>query len=88
MTFPRRPALSLRRLRLTVLDGPRPALHLTDSADPHCRHCNGEGGWIGGQHWDAWTPCTCWRPDWMLRLLPLPRRWADRRHPIDRRFHR
>ena len=90
MTFPRHrlPALSLRPLRITVLDEPHPALFLTDSAAANCRHCEGEGGWVGGHHWDAWVPCTCWQPDWKLQLLRLPRRWAERRHPLDRRSRR
>ncbi len=90
MTFPLIPrrAPFLRRLRVTVLDDPLPTLVLIDSADPNCPQCHGDGGWLGGYHWTAWTPCGCWNPGWVLPLLRLPNRWAGRRHPLDRRSRR
>ena len=90
MTFslvPRRAPL-LRRLRIVTLDDPKPALIVTDSPDRHCPQCHGDGGWLGGYHWNAWAPCGCWNPDWQIRLMPLPRRLAERRHPLDRRSRR
>ncbi|MFI9157473.1 hypothetical protein [Kitasatospora aureofaciens] len=87
MTLPAIPRRTpfLLRLRITIIDEPAPAWVLADTPDRHCRHCHGDGGWLGGLHWDRWIPCMCWEPDWQIRLTRIPRFLAERRSPLDRR---
>ncbi|MER5884247.1 hypothetical protein ABT160_10495 [Streptomyces sp. NPDC001941] len=80
------------RLRLEHSTWPRPGLYLTDTPDPKCPDCAGEGGFeqeygdengeYAGTH--TW-PCTCWNPADRRLVLPLFRRrvrtsrdpWSD-----------
>ncbi|MFD8596123.1 hypothetical protein ACFV1L_14070 [Kitasatospora sp. NPDC059646] len=72
------------RLRLRYRSGDQPLLVLTDTPDPNCPDCHGDGGWAedygdytgeyAGTH-SYW--CTCWNPDHPERALPLPR-WVAR----------
>ncbi|MCF3104514.1 hypothetical protein IPZ58_23385 [Streptomyces roseoverticillatus] len=72
----------------------RPALILTDTPDPHCRDCQGEGGHhrdygdeSGEYAGTEWEPCPCWDEARCWVLLPLPRlhrpRFLSRRHDRD-----
>lgn len=73
------------RLRIRKTAWPRPALILTDTPQPNCPDCKGEGGHshdygdfeTGEYAGTDWEPCPCWDENrrWVLLLLPrLPRR--------------
>ncbi len=70
------------RLRIRYVTWPRPGLILTDTPDPNCPGCNGDGGWnrdygdydTGEYAGTNWDPCDCWNEDRRWPLLPLPRR--------------
>ncbi|MCJ0868912.1 hypothetical protein [Streptomyces sp. AP-93] len=69
------------RLRIRRTAWPRPALILTDTPQPSCPLCLGEGGHNHdyGDHngeyaGTDWEPCTCWDETRRLVLLPLPPR--------------
>ncbi|MFJ3822909.1 hypothetical protein [Streptomyces nodosus] len=69
------------RLRLQVVDWPRRTLVLTDTPDPDCATCGGEGGHAydygdenGEYAGTEWEPCDCWNENRRWTLLPLPRR--------------
>ncbi|WP_327678557.1 hypothetical protein [Kitasatospora sp. NBC_00458] len=74
------------RLRLRFNSQPRPTIELTDTPDPKCLVCDGYGGWpedyghpeTGEYAGTEWWDCTCWNPNRVRRLLPLPR-WFARR---------
>ncbi|MFJ5883252.1 hypothetical protein [Kitasatospora cineracea] len=73
------------RLRLRYRAEHRPLLVLTDTPDPKCPECRGEGGWVEdhGDGTGAYAgtdayPCTCWNPDHPERQVPIPR-WIARR---------
>ncbi|AUY50984.1 hypothetical protein [Streptomyces sp. CB01881] len=84
----------MSRMRLRFNVWPKPAIELTDTPDPHCPDCQGEGGWTEdygdydtGEYAgteDVW--CTCWNPDQVRRLLPIPRwivrHWLSRTMPV------
>ncbi|MFJ2402892.1 hypothetical protein ACIOUE_16480 [Streptomyces xanthochromogenes] len=70
----------MARLRIQRTNWPRPALVLTDTPDPDCPDCLGDG-WFEedyGDHeaeyagTDCW-PCTCWEETRRWLILPLPR---------------
>ncbi|MFF7022237.1 hypothetical protein ACFY97_14615 [Streptomyces klenkii] len=68
------------RIRLKVTDWPCRALILTDTPNPHCADCAGEGGnaydygdesgEYAGTEWDS---CRCWDESRRWIVLPLPR---------------
>ncbi|WP_327384446.1 MULTISPECIES: hypothetical protein [unclassified Streptomyces] len=73
------------RPRIHRITWPRPALVLTDTPDPDCTVCRGEGGQncdygdyeTGEYAGTEWEPCHCWDETrrWVLiPLLRLPRR--------------
>ncbi|MEW2157026.1 hypothetical protein AB0950_17250 [Streptomyces sp. NPDC007189] len=70
----------MARLRILRTDWPRPGLYLTDTPEPACRICLGEG-WIEHPYGDEygeyagsdWEPCICWNEHRRRLLLPLPR---------------
>ncbi|MDI5971510.1 hypothetical protein POF50_019615 [Streptomyces sp. SL13] len=70
------------RLRIRYVTWPRPGLILTDTPDPNCPGCHGDGGWsrdygdydTGEYAGTDWDPCNCWNEDRRWPLLPLPRR--------------
>lgn len=73
------------RLRPHYTDWPRPRLELTESPDPNCPHCFGEGGllygyvdWETGECDGESEPCSCWNPFHTWRIVNVPR-WAARR---------
>ncbi|MEV4035325.1 hypothetical protein [Streptomyces umbrinus] len=75
------------RLRIQLTRWPRYALVLTDTPDPDCTTCEGDGGiaYDYGDHngeyaGTDWEPCTCWNEERRWRLLPLPHRprWLRR----------
>ncbi|GAQ58741.1 hypothetical protein [Streptomyces acidiscabies] len=77
------------RIRIQVAHWPRRSLVLTDTPRPHCRDCDGEGGFEHdyGDHngeyaGTEWVHCPCWDNNRCTVLLPLPRRprWLRRRH--------
>ncbi|MFE7979930.1 hypothetical protein [Streptomyces shenzhenensis] len=77
------------RLRIHVDGWTRRALVLTDTPDPNCANCQGEGGhaYDYGDHngeyaGTEWEPCDCWNQNRRWTLLPLPRRprWLHRRN--------
>ncbi|MGW2043735.1 hypothetical protein ACWCPF_00930 [Streptomyces sp. NPDC001858] len=81
------------RFRIQVADWPRRALVLTDTPQPHCPDCQGEG-WIpyhyGDEHGEyadtGWDPCDCWDDTRRFTLLPLPHLLRRlRRHTYDGR---
>jgi hypothetical protein len=70
----------MSRLRIRVTGWPRRALVLTDTPDPDCPDCEGEGA-IEFDYGDPETgeydgtdsePCPCWNDTRRLVLLPLP----------------
>jgi hypothetical protein len=69
------------RLRLRYTTWPRPAVELTDTPQPDCSNCGGEGGYETGDPFEE-EPlemlCGCWRPEkaWFLLIVP---RWVARR---------
>ncbi|MFK0279935.1 hypothetical protein ACIQVL_05600 [Streptomyces sp. NPDC090499] len=76
------------RLRFQVTGYSRKVLVLTDTPDPACPGCEGDGGFehdygdhTGEYAGTEWEPCPCWNENRRLRLLPLPRRpkWLRRR---------
>ncbi|KJK38965.1 hypothetical protein UK15_13540 [Streptomyces variegatus] len=76
------------RLRIQLTHWPRRALTLTDTPDPKCPLCDGDGG-IGHHYGDPetgeyagtdWEPCTCWDDTRRWVLLPLPY-WFRRTTP-------
>ncbi|MEV4927888.1 hypothetical protein [Streptomyces roseoverticillatus] len=88
-------AKHLLRLRLKAIDRcPRRALVLTDTPDPACQHCEGEGGHnydygdpeTGEYAGTEWEPCPCWDENRAWTVLPLPRlrrpRFLSRRHAV------
>ncbi|CAL9478934.1 hypothetical protein [Streptomyces sp. enrichment culture] len=70
------------RLRIRKTFWPRPALILTDTPNPRCPDCQGEGGHnhdygdpeTGEYAGTEWEPCPCWDENRRWILLPLPRR--------------
>ncbi|MBT1183512.1 hypothetical protein HET69_05685 [Streptomyces sp. CJ_13] len=60
---------------------PRPALILTDTPDPNCVDCQGQGGHnhdygdhdTGEYSGTEWESCHCWDETRRWTLLPLPR---------------
>ncbi|MFC9886155.1 hypothetical protein [Streptomyces pilosus] len=73
------------RLRVQLIRWPRRAVVLTDTADPKCPLCNGDGG-ISRDYGDPetgeyagtdWEPCICWDGTRRWVLLPMPR-WFRR----------
>ncbi|MEU3716309.1 hypothetical protein [Streptomyces californicus] len=79
------------RLRLQLTGwGPR-ALVLTDTPDPDCSRCDGEGGFAydygdhkGEYAGTEWDPCTCWDENrrWtLLRFPPIRHRRRGVRDP-------
>ncbi|MGW1517570.1 hypothetical protein [Streptomyces sp. NPDC002287] len=73
------------RYRIQLRDWSRRALILTDTPNPHCPDCQGEGGhnrdygdYDPGEYAGTeWEPCPCWDENrhWVLFTLPrLPRR--------------
>ncbi|MET9416240.1 hypothetical protein ABZY03_19050 [Streptomyces klenkii] len=70
------------RLRLKVVDRcPRRELVLTDTPDPTCKRCEGQGGHnydygdpeTGEYAGTEWEPCPCWDENRSWIVLPLPR---------------
>ncbi|MFF4294812.1 hypothetical protein ACFY0N_14260 [Streptomyces vinaceus] len=69
------------RPRIRRSTWPRPALVLTDSPDPACPDCRGEGGHshdygdyeTGEYAGTEWEPCHCWDETRRWTLLPIPR---------------
>jgi len=80
------------RLRIKLTDWPRPALILTDTPNPKCPDCGGEGGQeydygdpeTGEYAGTNWDPCHCWNDRRRWVLLPLPRLPQRNRHHRDR----
>ncbi|WP_399120389.1 hypothetical protein [Streptomyces sp. KM273126] len=80
--------MTLPRLRIQFTRWPRYALVLTDTPDPDCLTCWGDGG-IGHDYGDCngeyagtdWEPCPCWNEQRRWLLLPLPHRprWLPHR---------
>ncbi|MFF8657805.1 hypothetical protein [Streptomyces huasconensis] len=72
----------MMRLRIQRTTWPRPALVLTDTPDPNCPECEGDGGFeqdygdseTGEYAGTDWWPCTCWNESRRWLLLPLPHR--------------
>ncbi|MGY0018673.1 hypothetical protein ACVHNB_06760 [Streptomyces sp. YJ-C3] len=70
------------RLRIERTSWPRPALILTDTPNPNCPECKGDGGFeqdygdyeTGEYAGTSYWPCTCWNDTRRWLLLPLPRR--------------
>lgn len=73
------------RPRIRRATWPRPALILTDTPNPACSDCAGEGGHnhdygdyeTGEYAGTEWEPCHCWDETRRWTLLPLfrlPRR--------------
>ncbi|MFJ8211859.1 hypothetical protein [Streptomyces sp. NPDC096033] len=72
------------RLRIQHTTWPRRALILTDTPDPNCPDCRGEGGHnhdygdydTGEYAGTEWDPCHCWDETrrWTVLPLPSPRR--------------
>lgn len=69
------------RPRIRKTTWPRPALILTDTPDPACPHCEGDGGQghvsvTADGEFDGinYEPCPCWDENRRWTLLPLPRR--------------
>ncbi|MBF6046411.1 hypothetical protein GO001_14445 [Streptomyces sp. NRRL B-1677] len=71
------------RLRIQHTTWTRQALVLTDTPDPNCQDCGGEGGHEydygdseGEYAGTDWDPCPCWDETrrWVLLPLPRPRR--------------
>ncbi|WP_225890237.1 MULTISPECIES: hypothetical protein [Streptomyces] len=81
--------LTLPRLRIQVAHWHRRALVLTDTPDPDCPVCEGDGGTeypygdydTGEYAGSDWDPCWCWNENRRWTLLPLPHRprWMRRR---------
>ncbi|MFE9608395.1 hypothetical protein [Streptomyces sp. NPDC006012] len=79
---------TLPRFRIHVDGWSRRVLILTDTPDPHCTNCGGDGGFEHdyGDHngeyaGTEWEPCGCWNENRRWVLLPLPHRprWLRRR---------
>ncbi|MFD8815757.1 hypothetical protein ACFV23_30785 [Streptomyces sp. NPDC059627] len=76
------------RLRIQFRCWPRYALVLTDTPDPHCPECEGDGGIehhmvddFGEYAGYGWEPCLCWNEQHRWLLLPMPHRprWLPHR---------
>ncbi|MGW0886291.1 hypothetical protein [Streptomyces sp. NPDC002671] len=76
------------RLRIHINGWSRRALVLTDTPDPNCAHCEGDGGFAydygdhnGEYAGTDWEPCGCWNEHrrWTLIRLPRRPRWLRRR---------
>ncbi|MFF7454773.1 hypothetical protein [Kitasatospora sp. NPDC008115] len=71
----------MARMRLRFNVWPDPVIELTDTPNPKCRTCKGEGGWdydyghpeTGEYDGTDTEYCACWDPDHVRRLLPVPR---------------
>ncbi|MEU5282843.1 hypothetical protein AB0G97_02295 [Streptomyces sp. NPDC020755] len=77
------------RLRIQLTGWDRRTLTLTDTPDPGCPRCDGEGGlaYDYGDHngeyaGTEWDPCPCWDETRRWTLLRLPR--IHRRRRADR----
>ncbi|KDN85709.1 hypothetical protein [Kitasatospora cheerisanensis] len=75
MTFPDNTSPRIRqgRWRLRLTPGPVQALLLTQTPDPNCRYCDGEGGWLTWPRSTRYVTCVCWDPTRARRLLRLRR---------------
>ncbi|WP_318209851.1 hypothetical protein [Streptomyces sp. SJL17-1] len=69
------------RLRIHVTGWDRRSLVLTDTPQPDCPDCDGEGGHnhdygdheTGEYAGTDWDPCHCWDENRRWTLFPLPR---------------
>ncbi|MFJ4791715.1 hypothetical protein [Kitasatospora purpeofusca] len=61
------------RWRLRLTPGPVRALILTQTPDPTCRYCDGEGGWLTWPWETRYVTCVCWDPARTRVLLRLRR---------------
>ncbi|MET9397776.1 hypothetical protein [Kitasatospora sp. NPDC002965] len=76
----------MARMRLRFNIWPDPVIELTDTPNPKCPGCKGEGGWdydyghpeTGEYDGTRTEYCDCWDPDHVRRLMPVPR-WIARR---------
>ncbi|MFE9379839.1 hypothetical protein [Streptomyces sp. NPDC006855] len=68
------------RLRIQLRGWDRRTLVLTDTPDPDCPRCDGDGGFAydygdheGEYAGTEWDPCTCWDENRHWTLLRFPR---------------
>ncbi|MFF4644708.1 hypothetical protein [Streptomyces sp. NPDC001389] len=79
------------RYRIQLRNWPHRSLILTDTPNPHCPDCQGEGGHnrdygdydTGEYAGTEWEPCPCWDENRHRVLLRLPR-LSSRRRAADR----